>query len=114
MATNQTAPDQDPADEAWIRSADGDTAVRIRNLTRHLERGGKVMDARMHEDEQGHFSIFIRLDDRPGEIRVNQYREDVAKTWVDANLAIATLRDEFAYFGGIMLTTDRRAVAKAG
>ena len=61
------------------------------------------------EDAEGTYSVFIRLADRPGEFCVNQFQYDKPKTYRDLNLAIATLRNEFGYYGTIGVQTDRRA-----
>jgi hypothetical protein len=100
-------------DEAWIRAPGGEISIRIRSLTNYLGKGGRVLDARFHQGEDGVWSLWLRLADRPGEFRLNHFHADEPKTWIDLNLAIANLQDAYGYFGGITLTTDRRTPAKA-
>jgi len=108
----QTTADEDRSDEAWIRTGDGERSIRIRSLSGYLGRGGALMDARLHEDKDGIWSMWVRLADRIGEFRLNQFHSDDPKTYVDLTLAAATLRDDFGYFGAVILTTDRRVDPK--
>ena len=106
-ARTETADDQ-TTDEAWIRAAGGETAIRVRSLTRYLEKGGQVLSVRLTEDLEGLYSIWVRLADRPGEFRLNQFHADVPKTFKDVGAAIDSIRDDLSYFGDIAVATDRR------
>jgi hypothetical protein len=103
--------DDDRSDETWIRAPGGETSIRLRSLSHYLDKGGSIVDARLVEDDEGTYSVWVRLGDRPGEFRVNQFQNDRAKTYRDLNLAVATLRNEFGYAGNISLQTDRRPSA---
>lgn len=96
------------ADEAWIRAAGGETAIRVRSLTNYLEKGGKLLAVRLLEDVDGLWSLWVRLADRPGEFRLNMFHSDAARTYKDVALAIASIRADFGYYGEITLATDRR------
>jgi len=100
--------DEDVADEAWLRLADGERSVRLRSLSQYLKRGEAVTEVRLIEGADGLYTIWVRLSERPGEFRVNQYDVDEPKTYKDLNLAIAAIREDFAYLGTIALSTDRR------
>jgi len=106
MRSPQNTDDRD--DEAWIRSPDGESSIRVRSLSKHLAKGGAILDARLQEDVNGVWSIWVRLDDRPGEFRVNHFHSDEPKTYADVNLTIGILRKDFGYYGALTLTTDRR------
>jgi hypothetical protein len=106
MRSTQDTEDRD--DEAWTRGPEGETSIRIRTLSKHLAKGAAILDARLEESVDGIWSIWVRLADRPGELRVNHFHSDAPKTYADVNLAIATLRNDFGYFGALTLTTDRR------
>lgn len=84
------------------------TGIRLRPLTHYLERGGALTEARLIEDEEGVWTMRVRLADRPGEYRVNQFHDDSAKTYKNLALAYANLREDFRYFGPITLSTERR------
>ena len=99
----------DPADEAWVRTADGEHSVRLRSLTQFIKKGGALTEVRLVEGEDGLYTIWFRLSDRPGEFRLNQYDFDQPKTYKDVALAIATIRDDFGFYGAIALSTERRA-----
>ncbi len=98
----------DWSDETWIRAPGGETSIRLRSLSHYLDKGGSIVDARLVEDPDGAYAMWVRLGDRPGEFRVNQFQNDRAKTYRDLNLAVATVRNEFGYYGNISLMTDRR------
>jgi hypothetical protein len=100
--------DDDRSDETWVRAAGGETSIRLRSLSHYLRKGGSIVDARLLEDADGTYSVWVRLGDRPGEFCVNQFQFDKPKTYRDLNLAVATLRNEFGYYGPIALQTDRR------
>ena len=101
-------PVDDLAEEAWLRLADGERSVRLRSLSQYLKRGEQVTEVRLIEGADGLYTIWVRLTDRPGEFRVNQYDVDEPKTYKDLNLAVAAIRDDFGYLGTIALSTDRR------
>ena len=108
MPAEKQTPNDD-ADDAWIRLPGGEMTIRVRSLTRYLEKGGRLVHARLIEDPDGLYSVWMRLADRPGEYRLNQFHADAPKTFKDVGLAIAALRNEFGYFGEIAVATDRRA-----
>ena len=107
MAADKRPPDDD-ADDAWIRLPGGETTIRVRSLTNYLKKGGQLVHARLVEDAEGLYSVWMRLADRPGEFRLNQFHADAPKTFKDVGLAIASLRNEFGYYGEIAVATDRR------
>jgi hypothetical protein len=109
----QDPTDDDRSDETWVRAAGGETSIRLRSLSHYLSKGGSIVDARLLEDAEGTYSVWVRLGDRPGEFCVNQFQYDKPKTYRDLNLAVATLRNEFGYYGAIALQTEKRA-ARAG
>jgi hypothetical protein len=98
----------DDADDAWLRLPGGEMSIRVRSLTRFLEKGGQVVHGRLIEDVDGLYSVWMRLGDRPGEFRLNQFHADAPKTFKDVGLAIAALRNDFGYYGEIAVATDRR------
>lgn len=100
--------EQDDDGDAWIRLPGGEAAIRIRSLDRYLAKGGQLTAARLVEDVEGLHTVWVRLADRPGEYRINQYHADVAKVFKDPSFAIAALRNDFHYYGDIILATDRR------
>lgn len=110
MAASKTKDpvDDDRSDETWVRAAGGETSIRLRSLSHFLDKGGAIVDARLLEDEEAAYSVWVRLGDRPGEFRVNQFQNDRPKTYKDLNLAVATLRNEFRYYGSIALLTEKR------
>jgi len=99
----------DPADEAWVRTADGERSVRLRSLSHYIKKGGALTEARLIEGADGLWTIWFRLSDRPGEFRLNQFDYDQPKTYKDVALAIATIRDDFGYYGALSLSTERRS-----
>ena len=96
------------ADEAWIRAAGGEMAIRVRSLTSYLEKGGQVLAVRLVEDVEGLWTLWVRLADRPGEFRLNMFHSDAPRTYKDVALAIASIRGDFGFFGEITVATDRR------
>jgi hypothetical protein len=104
--------DQDEEQEAWIRLGNGELALRLRNLQDILKRGATVTDARLVEDADENWSIWLRLSDRQGEFRVNQVRVDQPKTYRDVGLAIETVWNDFDYMGTITLSSERRRVPR--
>jgi hypothetical protein len=107
LATDKRPLDDD-ADDAWIRLPGGEMTIRVRSLTRYLEKGGQLVNARLIEDSEGLYSVWMRLADRPGEFRLNQFHADAAKTFKDVGLAIHALRTDFGFYGEIAVATDRR------
>ena len=107
MAADKRPPDDD-TDDAWIRLPGGEMSIRVRSLTNYLNKGGRLVHARLIEDTEGLYSVWMRLADRPGEFRLNQFHADAPKTFKDVALAIASLRKEFGYYGEIAVATDRR------
>lgn len=103
--------EQDGEQEAWIRLGNGEVAVRLRNLQDILKRGAVVTDARLVEDADENWTIWLRLSDRQGEFRVNQVRVDQPKTYRDVGLAVETIWNDFGYMGSITLSSERRRVA---
>jgi len=99
----------DPADEAWVRTADGERSVRLRSLSQYIKKGGALTEARLIESADGLWTIWFRLSERPGEFRLNQFDYDQPKTYKDVALAIATIRDDFGFYGTIALSTERRS-----
>jgi hypothetical protein len=107
VAAEKRPPDDD-TDDAWIRLPGGEMSIRVRSLTNYLNKGGRLVHARLIEDTGGLYSVWMRLADRPGEFRLNQFHADAPKTFKDVALAIASLRKEFGYYGEIAVATDRR------
>ena len=108
MAGSQETSDEDGrSDEAWIRTANSDQAIRVRSLSMMLDKGTTLIDARLLEQEDGLWFIFFRLSDRPGEYRLNMAKFDQPKTYKDVALAIASIREDFHYVGPITCVTDR-------
>lgn len=54
------------------------------------------------------WTMWVRLINRPGEYRLNLFKSDQPKTYRDVDLAIATVRDDFGYYGSITLATEQR------
>ena len=110
MAGSKEIPDEaeaDRSDEAWIRTANSDQAIRVRSLTMMLDKGATLIDARLLEQEDGLWVIFFRLSDRTGEYRLNMAKFDQPKTYKDVALAIASIREDLRYVGPITCVTDR-------
>jgi hypothetical protein len=103
------ASEVDRSDETWVRAAGGETSIRLRSLSHYLDKGGAIIDARLVEDVDATYSVWVRLGDRPGEFRLNQFQNDKPKTYRDLNLAVATLRNELGFYGTIGIQTDRRS-----
>jgi hypothetical protein len=96
-----------PDDEAWIVAANSELKIRVRSLTLYLKRGGALNDIRLVEGEDGIWTLWVRLKNRPGEFRVNQFKSDRPRTYKDVALAIACCREDFGYTGAITLVTER-------
>jgi hypothetical protein len=103
-----------PNDEAWIMGSHTDAAIRVRNLTLYLKRGGSLKDVRLIEGQDGGWTMWVRLASRPGEFRVNIYKSDAPKIYRDVGLAIASCRDDFGYYGPITLSTDKQPQGAVG
>jgi hypothetical protein len=101
-------PEDALGEEAWVRTADGERAIRLRRVTHYLRQGVTLTDVRLTEGEDGLFSIRLRMSDRAGEFQL--YKQDVAepRLYKDLGLAVATIRKDFGYLGTITLSTDRR------
>ncbi len=99
---------QDDEQEIWIRLGNGELAVRLRHLQDILKRGAAVTEARLLEDADENWTIWLRLSDRPGEFRLNQVRVDEPKAYRDVALAINAIRQDFGYVGPLTLSTERR------
>lgn len=96
-----------PDDEAWIVAANSELKIRVRSLTLYLKRGGSLNDIRLVEGADGIWTLWVRLKNRPGEFRVNQFKSDRPRTYKDVALAVACCREDFGYTGPITLVTDR-------
>jgi hypothetical protein len=97
----------DASEEAWIRGGNDEQSIRVRNLRALQARGVAVTEARLVEHQNETWGIWMRLSDRGGEFRLNHAKFDEAKTYKDVALAINAIRQEFAYFGTIAISTDR-------
>jgi hypothetical protein len=93
--------------EAWIRTAGGDQAIRVRSLAMMLDRGAVLTEVRLVEREDQTWAIYFRVSDRPGDFRLNRVRADEPKTYRDVALAIAAIREDFHYMGPISCVTER-------
>ena len=114
MVRGQNCPLEDePAEEAWVRTADGERMIRLRSLTRYLRQGVTLTEVRLIESEEGLWTIWLRLSDRAGEFQL--HKQDVAepRVYKDLGLAVATIRKEFGYLGTITLSTERRVQVQA-
>ena len=99
--------EDETGEEAWVRSADGEHAVRLRALNAFIERGGAVTEARLIEDANGLWTIRLRLSGRPGEYIVNRFDSDAPRAYKDVSLAIASIYKDLRYRGAIILSTER-------
>ena len=102
---------EEAAEEAWVRSADGERAVRLRALNAYIEKGGAVTEARLVEDAEGLWTIHLRLAGRKGEYLVNRFDSDAPRSYKDVALAIATIYKDMGYRGAIIVSTERDYVA---
>ena len=96
------------SEEAWIVGSNPEQAIRMRSLSVYLSNGGALKDARLVEGEDERWIMWVRLINRPGEYRLNLFKSDQPKTYRDVDLAIATVRDDFGYYGSITLATEQR------
>jgi hypothetical protein len=94
-------------EEAWVRSADGERAVRLRALNGFIERGGAVLEARLIEDADGVWTIRLRLSGRQGEFIVNRFDSDTPRAYKDVGLAIASIYKDLRYRGAIIVSSER-------
>ncbi len=101
-------------DEAWIMGSHPDSAIRVRNLTLYLRRGGTLKEVRLIEGEDGGWTMWVRLASRAGEYRLNIYKSDAPKVYRDVALAVASCRQDFGYFGPITLSTDKLPTGDVG
>jgi hypothetical protein len=100
-------------EEAWLRRADGEQAVRLRALNAYIAKGGSVTEARLIEGEDGIWSIRVRLSGRKGEFVVNKFDSDAPRSYKDVALAIHSIYADMAYRGAIILSTERDYDAKS-
>jgi len=91
-----------------------DAAIRVRNLTLYLKRGGSLKDVRLIEGQDGGWTMWVRMASRPGEFRVNIYKSDAPKIYRDVGLAITSCREDFGYYGPITLSTDKQPQGVVG
>ena len=98
----------DSNEEAWIVGSNPEQAIRMRSLSVYLSNGGGLKDVRLVEGEDERWTMWVRLINRPGEYRLNLFKSDQPKTYRDVDLAIATVRDDFGYYGSITLATEQR------
>ena len=96
------------SEEAWIVGSNPEQAIRMRSLSVYLTNGGALKDVRLVEGEDERWTMWVRLINRPGEYRLNLFKSDQPKTYRDVDLAIATVRDDFGYYGSITLATEQR------
>jgi len=109
--SNLPASPGEGSEDAWVQSSTGDAAIRIRNLSVYLRNGGALKEVRLLEGEDRRYTMWVRLANRSGEFRVNLFRSDQPKTYKDLDLAMATIRDDFGFFGAVAVATDRPVVA---
>ena len=111
MNTDQIAGDEGRSEEAWVIGANPELAIRARNVSMYLERGGSLKEVRLTESEHGDWSVWLRLAGRAGEYRLAKFKSDAPKLYRDVGLAVAACRDDFGYFGPIILSTDKQPSA---
>ena len=61
MNTDQIAGDEARSEEAWVIGANPELAIRARNVSMYLERGGSLKEVRLTESEHGDWSVWLRL-----------------------------------------------------
>jgi hypothetical protein len=98
---------EDDTGETWVRSSDGERAVRLRALNAYLEKGGAVTEARLVEDEAGIWTMRLRLAGRSGEVLVNRFDSDSPRSYKDVALAIHTIFADMGYRGPIIVSSER-------
>jgi hypothetical protein len=108
MNAEQDAGDDGRSEEAWVIGANPELAIRARNVSMFLERGGALKEVRLTENDSKEWSVWLRLVGRPGEYRLSKFKSDEPKIYRDVGLAVAACRDDFGYFGPIILSTDRQ------
>jgi hypothetical protein len=99
--------EDDTGDEAWVRAADGEHAVRLRALNAYIDKGGVVTEARLIENAEGVWTIRLRLAGRPGEWIVNRFDSDAPRAYKDVGLAINSIFKDLKYRGAIIVSTER-------
>lgn len=102
-----TLAEDDDAGETWVRTADGEHALRLRALNAYLAKGGAVTEARLIEGPDALWTIWLRLADRQGEFLVNRFDSDAPRAYKDVALAIDTIYRDMKYRGAIVISTDR-------
>jgi hypothetical protein len=101
------------ADEAWVRRADGEQAIRMRLLNALMARGAQLTEVRLLEDEDGIWTIQVRLTGHKGAFIVNHFDSDEPKTYKDVNLAIRIVWADLGYKGNLLLTSEREHKPRA-
>jgi len=96
-------------DEAWIAASNPEHAIRVRSLAAYLQNGGSLKDVRLVQGEDRRWTIYVRMNGRPGEHRVNMFKSDHPKTYRDVDLALACVQEDFGYFGPVTLVTELSA-----
>jgi hypothetical protein len=94
-------------DEAWLRIADGEYAVRARVLFGYLAKGASITEARVIETAEGVWTIRVRVTGLKGEYVINKYDSDTPRSYKDVALAIHAIYSDMAYRGAIILSSER-------
>ena len=81
MNTDQIAGDEGRSEEAWVIGANPELAIRARNVSMYLERGGSLKEVRLTESEHGDWSVWLRLAGRAGEYRLAKFKSDAPKLY---------------------------------
>jgi len=103
-----------PDEDTWIVAANSELKIRLRSLTQYLQRGGSLKDIRLLEGEDGTWTMWVRLRDRPGEFRVNKFQSHQPKTYKNVAFAVSSCRRDLGYAGPITLLTDKLPGRHAG
>lgn len=110
--TTSNEPEDTGPEEAWLRRADGEQAVRLRALNAYIAKGGFVTEARLIEGEDGIWSIRVRLSGRKGEFVVNKFDSDAPRAYKDVALAIHSVFADMGFRGAIIVSSERDYTAK--
>lgn len=102
------------SEEAWVIGSNPELAIRARNVNWFLERGGAIKEVRLTESDDGEWSVWLRLAGRAGEHRLSLFKSDEPRLYRDVARAIAMCRDDWGYFGPIILSTDKQPGGAAG
>jgi hypothetical protein len=73
----------------------------------YLQRGGSLKEVWLTKSEHGACSVCLRLAGRTGQYRLTKFKSEAPKLYRDVSQAVAACRDDFGYFGPIILSTDR-------